>query len=362
MKPARHVATLLAAFLDGELTSDERIRVEAHIEQCQRCATALHRIRQAREAATDLPLVEAPASLWARIESEIEAWPAARRTGLRWPRFATGAAGIGFAAVILVLAANRGGPKLGPSLEIASVVGAPTVGSKRLTAKSRLVQGEWLETDANSRAIVRVAQIGTVEVLPHSRLRLLGTSPREHRMELRIGRLSAKIEAPPRLFLVETPSSTAIDLGCEYTLQVDIEGRTELHVTFGEVALTRRDGSEVVVPAGMKCVTTKAEGPGTPFVEDAHWILRQALEAIDRGAPSGDDFKAVLERATQRNALTLYYLLTRERALVGFREAVFDRLAKISSPPEGVTKEGILRFDAAMLSKWHAEVKLVWWE
>ena len=45
-----------------------------------------------------------------------------------------------------------------------------------------------------------------------------------HGLALARGEIRAKISAPPRLFFVDTPSGTAVDLGCEYTLQTDEDG------------------------------------------------------------------------------------------------------------------------------------------
>src|SRR5262249_26007647 len=103
----------------------------------------------------------------------------------------------------------------------------------------KLTVGEVLETDANSRARVQVADIGNVEIAPNSRIKLVNTKSTEHRLALEKGELKAKILAPPRLFIVDTPSAVAVDLVWEYTLEVDREGNGKLHVTMGFVALER---------------------------------------------------------------------------------------------------------------------------
>src|SRR5207248_1979033 len=82
-------------------------------------------------------------------------------------------------------------------------------------------EGAWLETDARSRAKVRVADIGWVDVEPRTRVRLVRASAAEHRLELSRGVLHAAVTAVPRLFVVDTPSAVAVDLGCAYTLEVD---------------------------------------------------------------------------------------------------------------------------------------------
>ena len=63
------------------------------------------------------------------------------------------------------------------------------------------------------------------------------------------GTIHARIWAPPRFFFVNTPSAVAIDLGCEYTLQVDDAGAGLMRVTPGWVGF-ESDGRESFVPEG----------------------------------------------------------------------------------------------------------------
>src|SRR4030095_190075 len=130
---------------------------------------------------------------------------------------------------------------------IQTIAGSPKVGTS--ASGSKLAVGEYLETDSSSRARIEVAEIGKVEIAPNSRVKLVGTSEKQHRLSLERGGLHAKIVAPPRLFIVDTPSAVAVDLGCEYTLEVDRAGNSKLNVTSGYVALERR-GKKSIVPAG----------------------------------------------------------------------------------------------------------------
>ena len=97
--------------------------------------------------------------------------------------------------------------------------------------------GAWLETATGSEASVRIADIGDVTLLGGSRLRAVATGPDQHRLELARGTLRARVTAPPRLFVVDTPHAAAVDLGCAYELEVDDTGRTRLRVTTGMVSL-----------------------------------------------------------------------------------------------------------------------------
>jgi len=164
------------------------------------------------------------------------------------------------------------------------------------------------------------------------------------------------IVAPPRLFFVDTPSATAVDLGCAYTLTVNDRGDGELHVTSGYVSLEEGDRISII-KMGMMCLTRRGRGPGTPFAEDAPETLRAALTRFDfdRRDP-GAALNEVLANTRPEDAVTLWHLLSRARgAQRGF---VFDQLAKHAPPPRSVTRAGILAGDVPMLRAWATELGL----
>src|SRR5262249_42506201 len=141
----------------------------------------------------------------------------------------------------------------GPSWEVTGLAGT-----------SLLRPGEVLQTDSMSQAQVKIANIGQLKIEPNTKIRLLVSKPDQHRIALDRGRLEATTWSPPRLFIVETPSAAAVDLGCKYSLEVEEDGSSLLQVTLGMVAL-QRDQRETIIPAGAFCRTRPGAGPGTPF-------------------------------------------------------------------------------------------------
>jgi hypothetical protein len=246
-----------------------------------------------------------------------------------------------------------------PSWNVETISGMPRAGNQTILQNGKLAVGEFLETDANSRARVEVANIGEVEIAPNSRVRLVNTSADEHRLALKKGILQAKIFAPPRLFIVDTPSAVAVDLGCEYTLEVDDEGNARLHVTSGFVAL-ENGKYESIVPAGAIALTRKGRGVGTPFAEDASAALRAALFKFDFADGGEAALLTIIREANLYDSLTLWHLLA--RVSTGEREKIFDALAARVKPPTEVTKQGILRLDKKMLELWWTEIEKVWFE
>lgn len=231
--------------------------------------------------------------------------------------------------------------------EISTRSGIPHLDTKRIESKGSWRSGQWLETDGGSSARLTIGEIGEVIVDPNSRLRLLDTTPGNHRLKLERGVMHALIWAPPRLFFVETPSATAVDLGCAYTLEVDAAGVGLLEVTAGYVAL-EHPGRHALVTAGMRCITRPGQGPGTPFNKDTSPAFLEALTHFDLGETAS--LNSLLSAAQPGDALSLWHLLTRTSR--AHRSLIFDKLTVLQPPPSEVTKEGILAGDATLLKTW----------
>jgi len=186
-----------------------------------------------------------------------------------------------------------------------------------------------------------------------SRLRLVTNRRGRKRLSLERGTIHAVIWAPPGEFVVDTPSAVAVDLGCVYTLHVDDSGAGLLRTTMGWVGF-KLDGHESFIPAGAVCKTRPKIGPGTPYMEDAPAAFRDALSRFDFESITPTERTALLETllrdARKNDAVTLWHLLSRVRDTE--RPAIYDRLAALSPPPNGVTLEGVLRLDRTMLDTW----------
>ncbi len=208
--------------------------------------------------------------------------------------------------------------------------------------------GDTLLTGPES-ARLRVGTIGTVDVAMKSRVRLLVARAGEHRLALDRGTISAAVNAPPRLFIVETPSGTAVDLGCAYTLDVDSAGNSSIHVTLGWVSFEDK-GQESLIPAGMRARTLRGGVVGTPFRDDAPDSLRQAVASYDED-PDDSTLVVLLRNARRVDAVTLWHLVSRTSGAQ--RDEVVSRLLTLVPPPLGVTPEAVLRNDrAAMQLYW----------
>jgi hypothetical protein len=250
-----------------------------------------------------------------------------------------------------------------PAWTIERVAGVPVIDAAPVGDSSRLAVGQWLETDRHARATVHVGDIGLVEIDPHTRVRLVDATAGNHRLALARGTMHALIWAPPGEFFVETPSSTAVDLGCAYTLQVDAQGNGTIDVETGWVAFEHRD-RESFIPAGARCRTRVGAGPGTPYFPDAPQGFEASLSAVDFGERGrrAQALDEVLALARTSDAITLWHLL--RRVDVADRGRVFDKLSTFAPPPVSVTRTGIIAGDRRMLDDWWDELGLgttSWW-
>lgn len=266
-----------------------------------------------------------------RSAGKVPAWPARKRSSVPWM--------IAIAASVLVL----GGvvwiawQKTRPAWQVATVSGKPSV--------TRLAKGESITTDAQSQARLDLNDIGEVEVEPNTKLSVVAIRPDEQRLALQRGTIHALIWAPPGQFIVNTPSAQTVDLGCQYTLNVDKDGVGLVEVSVGWVAF-ENDGRESFIPAGAACVTRPGKGPGVPYYQDAAPEFIDAIDRFNAGAEQ-PAVRVILAKARPRDAISLWHLLRRVQP--DDRGQVYDRLAQFVTVPAGVTRLGVLAADPQMI-------------
>ena len=247
------------------------------------------------------------------------------------------------AAVVLAAASLwrfQAAPGAETGWQVAKLDGSAQVGNRRAVVTMGLRAGQVLRTAKDSTLMIEADALGRLDLGPESELR--ATTGRQ--LQLHRGKLHAFIWAPARQFVVDTPSARAVDLGCEYTIDVNSGGDGLLKVAMGWVAF-QYDGHESFIPAGAQCVTRKRTGPGIPYYDDAPAALARSVASLERGDTAA--LEGILGAARPRDALTLWHLLTRVPA--HDRAAVFDRFAELVKLPAEVSRERVLRKDAEMI-------------
>ncbi|MGC9946195.1 MAG: hypothetical protein ABSF64_07475 [Bryobacteraceae bacterium] len=246
------------------------------------------------------------------------------------------------AAACLLLAVGLGlhfAWQPGPDWKVVALSGAPLIDRRPMASHGRIGVGGLLETDGRSRAKLRLGLMGAIEIEPNTRVRLIATGAGRHRIALQSGTIAARLWAPPATLSVDTPSATAIDLGCAFTVHVDEHGAGLLRVTSGWVEF-QLDDRQAIVPAGAAALTRPGVGPGTPFFEDSSSAFRSALERLDFGDSGYGDagaLAAVLSESRPKDVLTLLSLF--RRLPPAARGMLFDRAAQLVPPPAGLTRQ-----------------------
>jgi ferric-dicitrate binding protein FerR (iron transport regulator) len=238
------------------------------------------------------------------------------------------------------------------SWEASATTGEPKLGGKPLQ-RGRFAPGTWLITGPDSTAQIQSAKIGEIEVGSDSQVSLKESSPQRQLLAMRYGNLHARVFSPPGLFIVDTPSARAIDLGCEYTLKIERDGHGELHVLTGWVSLNGE--SQSLVPAGAMARVAAGGTLSPPYFSDATPAFQQAAGDFAflpaDSAPKHAALETLLREARQRDALTLLNLFS--RANESERLEVFDKLNQLVPAPEGITRE--------TARNWHTNAMNEWW-
>ncbi len=302
--------------------------------------------RELHDAVNRLPKsIEPPRDLWPGIEARIATGSGSWRRRWYWVPLAAAAVFV----FLLIARAERS------AWDVTALAGRPLIGTTRLRASGRLRVGDWLQTDDSSRALIAVGRIGQVEVRPDTRVQLVVAKANEHRLALARGTIDAKVDAVPRLFFVDTPAGTAIDLGCAYTLETDSLGKGLLHVTAGEVEFQTGSRSSRV-PLGA-LTQIRPTGPGTPYVDDAPAPLVRALAAFDFDRGGARATRNILALARPQDALSLWHLL--QRVDPSLRGVVYDRLAALVSPPPGVTRRAAVALESRALEGYWTKIQRI---
>jgi hypothetical protein len=226
--------------------------------------------------------------------------------------------------------------------------------------------GRTLATAAHETATVQVARIGSMQVLPGTRIRLADTRAGHHRLDLLEGRVRARIWAPPGHFGISAGASEAVDLGCEFELERDRDGAGSLAVTSGWVMHTVH-GQETLVPAGSSLRFDEARS-GIPLAGTATPDFRAAVERLDlamaqgRRAPEAE--VAVAAGATAADGFALLTLLTRYPALAS--GPLYPEAAALYGAPgeDPGHRQAWLAGDVQAMNAWWEQVPRppkAWW-
>lgn len=222
-----------------------------------------------------------------------------------------------------------------------------------LAQAAQLPLGGELVTGPDSLVRLKIARIGELQLGAGSRLRLEQTAAGQHRVRLRQGRLWARVWAPPGSFGVRLPQAEALDMGCEFTVDIDASGAGKLIVHSGWV-LVGNHQSEVLVPQGAM-VRLRADGrAGTPHDRNASAGFVAALAELDAEDEDlmADDVRIqhLLAQARPQDVISLLTLLQRHPAWAN--GPLYARLQMFLVGAPALSREAVLRGELGALEPW----------
>jgi hypothetical protein len=236
--------------------------------------------------------------------------------------------------------------------QAAKIKGDPSIGNSRFSGNANLYSNKLLSTDGNSAASLKIPGIGTVEVESNSLLKRTG----EFQFELEHGTIKAVKKGAQDFLIIKVPSAEIKDfnLGGECNLTVSTDGNSLLKVQEGWMRITNINRESIVTP-NYQCEIRKGVGPGIPYSFSAS---PEFIKAINAFSLNGDEtaVPAILSQATKEDAVSLWHLL--QKVDPGDKEKVLAVLTGFVNPPEGASKEEILKLNRPVLLQWLEEIVL----
>ncbi len=228
------------------------------------------------------------------------------------------------------------------------------VKSSAMPATPPLAVGSTLQVSAGQEAVVGIARIGTMRVRGDSAVTLRTTNSNRHRLTMEKGAIHVRVWAPPMSVLLQTPSGSVSDLGCEFELTVSSES-SAVRVVSGWVQL-ENGADETLVPAGASSEMTSSAAPGVPVYDDAPAQFREAVRTLERSSGNTDEaVQQIVRLARKRDVLTLLMLVWRDSPGMASLAA---RAAELWPPPAGVTVSAVVDGDREAFWRWHSTLPL----
>ena len=146
MKCCEQYAAALSAFVDGELSENEKEEVLSHVEHCQNCREYLSELMIVHTMFEEMPELDAPEGFSERVLERVHEEKRARSRHRRaWPRVLAAC----FALLVVTAAAWKLAPAMVSSNDTASAPAASGDTAEDFTYSYSAVQKEGVQADAS---------------------------------------------------------------------------------------------------------------------------------------------------------------------------------------------------------------------
>ena len=146
MKCCEQYAAALSAFVDGELSENEKEEVLSHVEHCQNCREYLSELMIVHTMFEETPELDAPEGFSERVLERVHEEKRARSRHRRaWPRVLAAC----FALLVVTAAGWKRAPAMGSKGDTASAPAASGDTAEDFTYSYSAVQKEGVQADAS---------------------------------------------------------------------------------------------------------------------------------------------------------------------------------------------------------------------
>lgn len=239
--------------------------------------------------------------------------------------------------------------------KVSNLEGNSKIGDIAMTGNDSIKEGQFIQTDAISRAELMVANLGKVIIEPNSRIVFVKNSEGNNRIMVDYGTIQTTMNPNSKSFFVEMPSAVATDNGGTYSITVDSTGDGLVYVKSGKVEM-KSQNRDAVIPAGSLVLTKKNYGVGTPFNENSSPKFKNALLKYDFGICNDACVTTLLNNATISDAVTLANLIPNIQGVD--KEKVYTKLASYVPPPKQVHGDSIFFMDEEKLNEWIDKIQV----
>ena len=239
--------------------------------------------------------------------------------------------------------------------KVSNIQGNSLIGNSSMSSNDSIKEGQWIQTNNDSRAELIVANIGKVIIEPNSKIVFVKGADGNNRIMVEYGTINTVMNPNSRSFFVEMPSAVATDNGGSYTMTVDSTGDGLVYVRTGkvEIASANRDA---IIPAGSLVLTKRNIGVGTPFNENSTVKFKNALFNYDFGNCNDACVKTLLNSAKMSDAVTLVNLIPTVNK--EYSDQVYTKLANFVSPPTPIHTDSIPFINEEEISKWIDKIQV----
>jgi hypothetical protein len=303
----RHSAfeELISASLNGDLTADERRRLDAHLDTCPTCRATLAAFSDQRRIMAGLRHVAPPRDLGARVRAGVAQGSATERRWWRRPPVIFAGVGGGLAVVagallaIVLLTSPSDRPEVGDASPTASAPAVTATAVPTLPPLGTPAPTEPATSAAPSASVEPAPTASPVEASPEPDGYLAVTGPADNQAmtirDVASGQAIREVDTPHGVPIAAELSPDGQWLA--YIVDMGLSGFTEIRATRIAEGIPSDDPEALPpvdsqVAVGETVVLAESVG-GSPFVEHLFWSSHSqylAFTVVDREGGGTDVF------------------------------------------------------------------------